>query len=179
MSDAPPPRKWIPREAYRQEKAVVWARNAIRCPHKFFAFDRSKPQGDRSHLYQARRGVRRDTLDTMLAWTGMPVWFEFKAGNGKVDFADPDDGQAKMICDLAALGHFAGWGKTILEMCQFYEACGVILAPNAEFLALHYDGLVDSRIARAERAQGTVKRPSQRKAAPRYAAPKRMWGKLT
>ena len=175
MSDAPAKRAWVPREAWRQEKAVVWVRKAVACPHKFFAFDRSKAQSDRSHLYQSRRGVRRDTLDTLLVPEGgVDCWVEFKAGSAKVNFDDPDDGQAKMIADLRMLGRNADWCRTIEEMCALYRIWGVPLVTNAEYLALHYDGMVDSRIAKAEGTTlaSKAKRATRTKPQVRFSAGK-------
>jgi hypothetical protein len=110
----------------------------------------------------------------MLAWSSPNAWFEFKGPKGKVDFDDPDDDQARMIRDLQALGHFAWWGRTIHEMYQFYRSCGVPMTANAEYQAIKYDGMVDSRIAKAEGKMLTAAKSSPRKATPRFLAGKRL-----
>lgn len=166
--------KPIPREAWRQEKAVVWVRGAVVEPHLFLAYDRAPARGDQSHLFQWRRGLRADTLDTELLTATGSFRFEFKAPGQKV--AD-DDGQAHMIQSLRALNVAADWGRTIADLCGFYRREGVRLATNAEYQALHYDAFVDSRIAKAEakREGVTPAKPSRsRKSAPRYAAGKGM-----
>ena len=139
--------KPIPREAYRQEKAVVWVRGAVLEPHIFVAYDRAAARGDKSHLWQWKRGQKAGTLDTELILTERSLRFEFKSLIGKV--GEFDD-QGLMIKRLRELGHAADWGRTIMDLCAFYRLHGVGLAQNAEYQALHYDGLVDSRIAKAE-----------------------------
>lgn len=168
-------RVWIPRETWRQEKAVVFARDAIIGPHKFLAHDRSQAKSPKEHLWQAKRGVRKGTPDTQLIaeapdkYRGpfaLHAWFEFKAMGEK-----PDDDQLRMLDDLRALGDEASWGVTIDDLRKFWLSCGVRLAANAEYRAMVLDGLVDSRIAKAEGLMpATRKRASNRKAAPRTTA---------
>lgn len=164
-----PKRTWIPRETYRQEKAVVFARDAIACRHKFMAHDRAQNSG-KEHLWQAKRGVLKGTPDTQLIINGRHLWFEFKSKGNK-----PDYDQFRMLSDLEALGDAASWGITIMDLCQFYEDEGVPLVANARYRALVLDGLVDSRIAKEEAKAGAPAKPSRaRKSAPRYAAGKGM-----
>lgn len=152
-------RVWIPRESWRQEKAVAFARDAIVGQHKFMAHDRSQNSG-KEHLWQAKRGVLKGTPDTQLIIRGRHLWFEFKSKGNK-----PDDDQFRMLSDLEALGDAASWGVTIMDPCQFYEDEGV---PNARYRAMVLDGLVDSRIAKAE-AKAPAKRSRSRKSTPRYS----------
>ncbi len=165
-----PGRKWIPKESYRQEKAVVFVRDAVIEPHIFLAYDRAQPRGDQSHLFQWRRGLRADTLDTELLTLGKSCRFEFKAPGQKVK---DDDGQGLMIRTLISLGVHAWWGVTIADLCVFYRRCGVKLVANAEYRALVLDGLVDSRIAKAE-AKAAGSAPPKPKRAPRKAPPGRL-----
>jgi VRR-NUC domain len=159
-SDEKPERVWIPRETWRQEKAVVFARDAIVGAHKFLAHDRAKANRDKSHLWQARRGVRKGTPDTQLVLpNGKTIWFEFKAPGKR-----PDEDQERMLADLRAMGHAAGWGVTIEDMRRFWVTNGVPLVTNAEYRALVLDGLVDSRIAKAE---GAVPGPKKKRRAAR------------
>jgi hypothetical protein len=169
------PRKWIPRETWRQEKAVVWVRNAVMEPHIFFAYDRAQPRGDKSHLFQWRRGVRADTLDTELLTSFASLRFEFKTHGTKVK---DGDGQHQMIEKLRSLNVFAGWGVTIEDLYRFYAKSGVRLANNAHYQALHYDGMVDSRIAKEELKQaGSAPVSKKKKAAPKKAPPRFTVGK--
>jgi hypothetical protein len=169
MADANdlPRRKWIPREAWRQEKAVVFARDCIVGPHKFLAHDRARNAG-KEHLWQAKRGVRKGTPDTQLViQRGRHIWFEFKSKGQR-----PDEDQRLMLNDLLDLGDMVDWGVTIDDMRQFYMACGVPLTADAEYRAMVLDGLVDSRIARAEGALPAKqkKRSAPRKSPPRFSA---------
>ena len=166
--------KPIPREAWRQEKAVVWVRGAVIEPHLFLAYDRTQARGDQSHLFQWRRGLRADTLDTELLTATRSFRFEFKAVGQKVD---DDDGQAVMIKVLRSLNVAADWGCTIADLCGFYRREGVKLANNAEYQALYYDGMVDSRIARAEaerNAGAPAKKTRSYKPGPRLTVGKRL-----
>jgi hypothetical protein len=186
MDDSLPPedkpkRPRIPREAWRQEKAVVFVREAVRCPYTFMAFDRSEKRNARSHLFEAKRGVRPDTPDSLLiaripggqTWH---VWAEWKAPGQR-----PGEGQLDALERLRGLGDHATWCVTIDEYRLFLAHCGVPLVANAEYLAMHYDGMVDSRIAKAEgRVVPVVKKSRSRKPGPRFTAGKRMarriWG---
>lgn len=175
-----PERVWIPRETWRQEKAVVFARDAIVGRHKFLAHDRSKAMSAKEHLWQAKRGVRKGTPDTQLVIPGKHLWFEFKApGKG----VEPGDDQDRMLSDLRELGDFAAWGCTISDLCQFWKWHGVPLVVNADYRAMVLDGLVDSRIAKAEaKAAGAAvpkKKSRPRKVEPRKTAPKAMVRRMT
>ena len=169
--------KPIPREAWRQERAAVFVRGAVLCPHTFLAFDRSMARGARSHLFEARRGVRASTPDTLLIARLGPnstrhIWAEWKAPGKR-----PDEGQMEALQRLRDLGDHATWCVTIEEYRLFLLHCGVPLAPNAEYQTLHYDGMVDSRIARAEaerNAGAPAKKTRSYKPGPRFTAGKRM-----
>ncbi len=164
-------RRWIPRETWRQEGATRWVKSAVLEPKEFFAFDRDKRDG-KSHLWEAKRGVRKSTLDTLLRWPGVPAWFEFKAGNRV-----PDEDQSKMINRLRSFGDRVSWGYTIVDLWHFYHAVGVPMTANAEYQALHYDGLVNSRIAKEEAKQAGLAPPKKSRAtrtAPRFTAGKRL-----
>lgn len=166
LPDEPAPAtKRVYRETWRQEKAVVFARGAIVGPHKFLAHDRAKASSPNAHGWQARRGVRKGTPDTQLILPGgKHCWFEFKAPGQRVK---PGDDQDLMLQDLRLLGDAADWGVTILELLHFWTANGVPLAANAAYQAMHLDGLVDSRIAKAEgRASATKKKSRSRKTVP-------------
>jgi VRR-NUC domain-containing protein len=159
-------RVWIPRETWRQEKAVVFAREAILWPHIFLAFDRSQAKDARSHLYESRRGLRKGTPDTLtITGQNIHVWAEWKSQTGKVT-----DEQAAVLARLVSFGDIVGVCRTIEDYRVLLVQAGVPLKPNAEYLALHYDGMVDSRIAKAEgrTLPAKPKRASPRKPGPRY-----------
>jgi hypothetical protein len=164
-----PEHTWIPRETWRQEKAVVFVRDAIVGPHMFLALDRSRAKSPKEHLWQARRGVRKGTPDTQLILPGgRHIWFEFKADGQKVVAGDDQD---LMLQALRDLGDAAAWGVTIEDLRLFYLAEGVPLVANAYYRALVLDGLVDSRIAKAEgRVPVVAKKPRPPRAGPRSTA---------
>jgi hypothetical protein len=178
MTDAPERRKRIPAEAWRQEKARVFARNAITCDHEFIAHDRSEARGDRSHLFEWKRGVKSSLPDTQTIIfvrneRPLHVWFEWKS-RGK----EPTTGQYAALERMAVLGDWAGWGDTIDRYGAFLTAAGVPLATNWRHLAMVYDGMVDSRIAKAVTARdgrAVPKKSRNRKVIPRRnLAPKRI-----
>lgn len=173
-----PRRAWIPRETWRQEKAVVFARDAIIGPHRFLAHDRSQAKSPKEHLWQAKRGVRKGTPDTQLivplrdSEFAHHIWFEFKSEGNK-----PDDDQIRLLRSLEELGDDASWGVTIDDMRRFWVRCGVPLVANAEYRAMVLDGLVDSRIAKAEGVTPIAKRKraaSPKSTGPRFKVPVRI-----
>jgi hypothetical protein len=172
LSDDPKP-TWIPRETWRQEKAVVFARDAIVGPHIFMAHDRSRAKSSKEHLWQAKRGVRKGTPDTQLILPGgLHAWFEFKAPGQRVASGDDQD---LMLAKLRSLGDEADWGVTIEDMRAFWAEHNVPMVPNAAYRAMVLDGLVDSRIAKAEGAVPVVKKAARPgKVQPRFTAGKRM-----
>lgn len=141
--------KPIPREAWRQEKAVKFAAAAIMCAHTVMAFDRSMARGDWSHRFEAKRGVRAGTPDMLIiALAGQAhhhIWIEWKAEGNK-----PNDNQNDGLALLHKLGDVAKWCVRIEEFCRILTNCGLPMAPNAALMAMQYDGMVDSRIAKAE-----------------------------
>lgn len=179
--DPPPRRVWIPRETWRQEKAVVLARDAIVVPHAFIAHDRARPHGDKDHMWQWKRGAKKGLPDTQTIFQPAPkpesfavergqhCWFEFKS-KGEV----PDDDQLRMLQRFRDLGDFASWGITLEDLVNFWMCCGVLLVANAHYRAMVLDGLVDSRIAKAEGKIPATKskRSARTKREPRFPASK-------
>src|ERR1700683_2701096 len=106
-------RVWIPRETWRQEKAVVWVRECVAHPHKFMGHDRAEAKGDKSHFWQWKRGIRPDIADTQLAIPGRHLWWEFKAPGKRVE---EGDGQDRFLAGQRELGDAAAWGVTIYQM---------------------------------------------------------------
>lgn len=167
--------KPIPREAWRQEKAVKFAEAAIACPHTVMAFDRSMARGDWSHRFEAKRGVRAGTPDMLIiALAGQShhhIWIEWKAEGNK-----PNVNQTDGLALLHRLGDVAKWCVRIEEFCRILTNCGLPMAPNAAVMAMQYDGMVDSRIAKAEAKRDgavPVKKSRLRKVPARYSAGKR------
>lgn len=165
-------RKSIPREAWRQQKGVAFAEAAITCPHAVLAFDRSMARGQWSHRFEAERGVRAGTPDMLIiARDGQAIhhiWIEWKADGNR-----PNTSQAETLSRLIELGDTAKWCTRIEELRRILTNCGLPMAPGADVMALRYDGLVDSRIAKAEaKAAGTVPKKKSRpgKVQPRFTA---------
>lgn len=180
LDEAPKRRaKPIPREAWRQEKAVAFATAAIACPHTILAFDRSQARGEWSHRFEAKRGVRAGTPDTLtIARDGertWHVWVEWKA-----EANTPNVNQFEGIALLKSLGDVATWCVSIEGFFNVLDDLGIPMVPGAHVMALRYDGLVDSRIAKAEGAVVGVKKKSRaRKPEPRFAGGKRFVGRAT
>lgn len=135
----------IDREHILQGHLVRWVREAVP-GGEFFAFDRSAAYGQWSHARQKARGVRKGTPDTLLCVAEkVPIWCELKAPG-----EEPDDAQKDIGRKLRDIGHYWFWSTTIEHYWRTIAGFGVYLVPNAEFLALHHDGLVATVIAKAE-----------------------------
>lgn len=172
LLDAPRARaKPIPREAWRQERAVTFAREAITCPHTIMAFDRSQARGEWSHRFEAKRGVRAGTPDTLTIARDdarlFHIWVEWKAPGSK-----PNENQTDGLALLESLGDVTDWCTTIEEFFFVLRDAGVPMLPGAHIMALRYDGMVDGRIAKAAAKTPTAKKSRPRRPEPRYTAGK-------
>jgi hypothetical protein len=117
-------------EANLQTQLVKWARECVIPPHKFKAFDRSKNENNR-HMYEARRGVQKGTLDTCLILQGgRHIWIELKAHGVKLD-PKKNEAQAEEIADLVALDVAATWVNSIAAYARYLQSLGVPLRPLA------------------------------------------------
>ena len=113
-----------------------WCFICITEPHEFLGFDRSKG-GERTHIFEKQRGIRRGTADTLLSRKDRrPVWCELKWGDNKIEEGDDQDKFGKA---MVAMGHhwFAAW--TVAQYCEGLHAEGVALSRNASFIAADYD----------------------------------------
>jgi hypothetical protein len=143
----------IQREHILQKHARLWAREAIAVEHEFFAFDRSKPFGQFTHMREKARGIKKATPDTLLVAFGVKrrIWCEYKAPG-----ETPTDDQFRMGERLIALGDAWVWHTTVCTYRLSLLAFGVPLRPSAEFLAIHHDACVQGEIERAEIKAGQV-----------------------
>lgn len=140
----------INREHILQVALVRFVREAVAAPHQFLAFDRSKAAGQFSHMREKARGVRAGTPDTLLIVAGMPpIWAELKAPGNK-----PTPEQIAMGDSLMALGCWWSWVTSVGTYYEWVRSIGVELRANAEFLAMHADAGVRSKIAAAETKAG-------------------------
>ena len=172
LAEAQPRRKSIPREAWRQQKGVAFAEAAIMCPHTVLAFDRSMARGKWSHRFEAERGMRAGTPDMLIiARNGQAlhhIWIEWKSDGNR-----PNTSQADTLGRLIELGDTAKWCTRIEQLGRILTNCGLPMTPGADVMALRFDGLVDSRIAKAEgRVPGAGKKQRPRKAPPRFTGGK-------
>jgi len=164
--------KRIPREAWRQEKAVAFAHAAITCPHTIMAFDRSQARGTWSHRFESKRGLRAGTPDTLTIVRDrdrlLHIWVEWKVPGGSLN-----DNQSGALSILNGLGDTAKWCVTIEQFWLVLSNLLVPMSPGALVMAQRYDGMVDSRIAKAEAKTPSVKKSRATKSAPRYTVGKR------
>lgn len=142
-------------ESAVQRGVVRFCRRAVACAFEFAAHDRSQEHGDKSHIYEAQRGYRRDWPDVelVLEWAG-GFRCELKAPGKK---PDPNGGQLRMIARLNALGHPAAWANSVMMFGTEADAHGVPLLPNWRVTAAHEDELVAADIRKQE-AKADAKR---------------------
>ena len=141
-----------------QKHILQWTREAIAVEHLFMAFDRSKPSGQWTHMREKARGVLAGTPDTLLVVKGLRrIWCELKAPGNK-----PTASQALLGQKLRDLGDEWFWCFTVEEYYRMLLIDGVILHPNALFLAMHHDAAVESEVARTR-----LRKPSSRVTKPR------------
>lgn len=153
----------INREHILQVALVRFVREAVAAPHQFLAFDRSKASGAFSHMREKARGVRAGTPDTLLIVENKPViWCELKAPGNK-----PTPEQIAMGDNLMALGCWWSWVTSVDAYFEWIRSIGVEMRANAEFLAMHADAGVRTKIEKAEAAVGKAPRSYK----PREAKP--------
>lgn len=116
-----------------QTQIKKWVRECVAEPHVFLAFDRAAAANPRTHLYEAARGIRAGTPDTVLLFRGRSMWVELKAGKNKTSEA-----QDRLHQEMAAVGHPVTVCWTV---CDYWRAClahGIKLVPYAQ---THAEGL--------------------------------------
>jgi len=155
--------KPIPREAWRQEKAVAFAEAAIMCPHVVMGFDRSRANGQWSHRFEAKRGSKAGTPDTLTIAKikddrSLHIWVEWKAIGGMLN-----DNQEAMAGMLATVGDLVFRCERIVEYFAILRDYSVPMTWGAEVMAMRFDALVDSRIAKAEERKPTTSKRSARR----------------
>jgi hypothetical protein len=137
----------------------------VACAHCFLAFDRSKNTNKR-HLWEAKRGVRRGTADTVLLIRDRPaIWCELKARDNT-----PTDAQEDVGKDIQEAGHIWFWANSVQSYCAGLQRYGVWLRSNAMTWAEHYDRLLQAAEIRREQAKPKAPRvPRKRSARPTEA----------
>ena len=163
--EPPKPRKTpVYAETILQTVGVVpFAKGAINLPpdqYQFQAFESAK-SGDRVRMRDARKGVRKSTLDTLLQASGLPeIWCELQARGGK-----PRPDQIAMIEKLRNMGRFADWADCVDSVRIFWKSCGVPMHANAKYQAMVLDGKVDALVAK-RRAEAEANPRTPRKSTP-------------
>lgn len=162
---APPKGKRRHPEWSLQTKIVGLVREFVACEHEFAAHDRGFDASGKQHLFEAERGIRRSWLDTELVCAGgLTFRCELKWGRNT-----PDDGQARLISRLNALGHPAAWANSIAGYVAAARVAGVPFHPSVDHRAAHLDAwllttfdapAVCAKIARTPSAART-KNPSR------------------
>lgn len=144
----------INREHILQVALVRFVREAVSAPHEFMSFDRGKAAGQWSHMREKARGVKAGTPDTLLLVEGKaPIFCELKAPGNK-----PTEQQIDMGNRLMAVGCWWSWVTSVSTFYEWIRSIGVELRANAEFLAMHADAGVLSKIASAETKAGKARR---------------------
>lgn len=144
----------INREHILQVALVRFVREAVSAPHEFMSFDRCKAAGQWSHMREKARGVKAGTPDVLLLVEGKaPIWCELKAHGNK-----PTEQQTDMGNRLMAVGCWWSWVTSVSTFYGWIKSIGVDLRANAEFLAMHADAGVASKIAAAETKVGKAPR---------------------
>lgn len=144
----------INREHILQVALVRFVRESVSAPHEFMSFDRGKAAGQWSHMREKARGVKAGTPDVLLLVEGKaPIWCELKAPGNK-----PTEQQIDMGNRLMAVGCWWSWVTSVSTFYEWIRSIGVELRANAEFLAMHADAGVLSKIGAAETKAGKAPR---------------------
>lgn len=147
------------REHILQAFAVKFLRAAIEGDYIFLSFDRSKPPGRSREAQlgamarQKARGIQAGTPDSVLLVPNMPpMWIEWKAVKQR-----PTPQQTAMGNDLQCkIGHHWGWYDNITDAYAWLHDLGVPMRQGAGTLALQFQGMVDSAIAKREAKKGAA-----------------------
>lgn len=136
----------VQREKQLQSAIVKFVKNCVTVPHLLLAFDRSENRrsasGD-SHMWEAARGIKTGTPDTVLLVGGMPsLWVELKAGN-----KGPTDAQLHVHALIRAASHKVTWCNSVEGYRKAMLVAGVPLIPAAAIVAADYDAKLAVRFA--------------------------------
>jgi len=140
------------------QAAVKWAvARAVACDYEFASHDRAKQYSEGQHIWEARRGVRRDWPDTeLLCMGGLTFNCELKkpgwkpSAPGTKARKEWDAGQGKMIGRLRILGRQAAWANCPSMYLAEAHAVGVPLHPNWRITAQLADQQMLADIRRQE-----------------------------
>lgn len=123
-----------------------FANVCIDAPSIFLAFDRRRTGAMFQHLYEAKRGIDRGTLDTCLMVLGRPdAWVELKYPPGRVEESTRDD-QWMMIRRLREAGRDAGWCDSVVGYCRLLADWGIPLTAGADIKARELDQWVAAKV---------------------------------
>lgn len=161
----------VQREHILQRYVTEFSETAIDSPvenYHFFSFDTARKATENERAREASRGIRRDTLDTLLIMRGrVDTWVELKVAPNVLSA-----GQARMINKLIHMGKNAEVAWSIADVCRIWRFNAIPLVPNADYIALHLDGKVATGIAKTEqRAEKPGRAPRTQ---PRFVAGKRL-----
>lgn len=143
-----------------QITAIRFMREQVDCspPPVIMAYDRSKAQSPRQHMWERRRGIVPGTPDCQLCVTGpRSAFIEFKVKPNKVS---PQ--QAELHARLRALGFVVIVAYTVTELCWELTDAGFRMRKTAEWAASDADARLDA---------GRLKRKAAAPARPRRARP--------
>ena len=127
---------------------MVFCSKCIAVPHAFASHDRAARTSAHSHIFQARRGIRRGWPDTELLLPGGRTFrVELKRPGVRVE---EESQQADVLVKLNDLGHQSTWANSVTMYGEECERFGVPLWGNWRTVAQLGDEYVAAKIRKAE-----------------------------
>jgi hypothetical protein len=131
-----------------QTQILRFVKDCVECSWEFLAFDRSQNHSGRQHMWEAARGVKAGTPDTLLLVPGKPAIFcELKAPGNK-----PTPVQDHIGHKIQEAGHDWFWADSVQSYRMGLMVRDVPLRGNACLVAEHRDALLLSARIKAEEA---------------------------
>jgi len=115
------------REHDLQASIKAWVRRWVTSSCVFLAFDRSRATSETQYLFEAARGIRAGTPDTVLLYPdGKCWWVELKVGRNKAQEA-----QLALHLEMAGVGHHVDIIYTVADYANALYAKGLTLHARA------------------------------------------------
>ena len=114
------------REHDLQASIKSWVRRWLTTPCVFLAFDRSRATSETQYVFEAARGIRAGTPDTVLLYNGRSWWVELKVGRNSAQEA-----QVVLHGEMRGVGHEVDIIYTVADYAAGAFAKGLTLHPRA------------------------------------------------
>lgn len=140
---SPRKRKKPDQPEHRLQRAICdFNKVAIAADFEFLSFDRGPPDEDEDgdgfdyrHYWEAARGIREGTGDSLLMVAGFPgIWWELKVGSRK-----PTPKQFKFGDAVTRVGRIWRWANCVRGYAEELARLGVPLRPHAMLIAEDMD----------------------------------------